>query len=241
MTTMMIRLLLFATLLQAAPPDDPKAVAELHDVLRTLREERTAAYARRRARAVEIENARAPVQRLEFEISELKAREQEADKNLAEVGAELTRLRAEEQALAAQAAVYPAALKAAVDDAAAFVAAGPDYRRAERLARLRPEAPDLGRYWAFLQEELRLARSGEAYTGEVTLDGGRRKPARVFRVGHLLQGYVTEDGLEAGLEGPKGWAPAASPAQEQAIRDAVEMLDRRRPPGLLRFPVGASR
>ena len=239
--TMMIRLLLLAVLLPAPPQDDPKAVAELHDVLRTIREERTAAYARRRARAVEIENARAPVARLEGEIADLKLREEETDKHLAEVGAELARLRTETEAVAAQAAVYPAALKAAVDEAAAFVRSGPEYRRADRLQRLRPESPDLGLYWTFLQEELRIARSGEAYSAEVTLDGGRRKPARLFRVGHLLQGYVTEDGLDAGLEGPRGWTPAASPAQDKAIREAVEMLDRRRPPGLLRFPLGVSR
>ena len=93
------------------------------------------------------------------------------------------------------------------------------------------------RYWAFLQEELRIARSGEAYTSQVPLDGGRIKPARLFRVGHLVQGFVTEDGLESGLETPAGWERAVDPETDRVVRAAIDILDRRRAPALLRVPI----
>ena len=73
---------------------------------------------------------------------------------------------------------------------------------------------------------------------ELSVEAIRRlKPARIFRVGHLLQGYVTEDGLESGYEAAGAWKAAGSPARDQAARDAIEILDRRRAPALLKLPV----
>ena len=222
---------------QGAPPRDP--ADELQDVLRTLREERAAYYARQRARAASIEEARQPLRRLDAELAELRARQDDAGKHLLETRSDLERLSAELETLRAASAPLPSALDAFQNDALRFVQEGPDYRRADRLARLGsggPTADRLGRAWSFLQEELRLARSGETYSAEIPLGDGVRKPARVFRFGHLLQGYVTEDGLHAGLETPPGWSPAP-PDVEPALRAAVEMLDRRRAPGLLLLPV----
>lgn len=236
----MIRLLLSSLLLAAAQDAPPRAPAdELQDVLRTLREEREAYYARQRARTSSLEEARQPLRRLDAELAELRARQQETEKNLLEASADLERLDAELASLRDASGPLPAALDAFQADALRFVQEGPDYRRADRLARLGsggPPAERLGRAWTFLQEELRLARSGETYSAEIPLGDGVRKPARVFRVGHLLQGYVTEDGLHAGLETPSGWAPA-DPGVAPAVRAAVEMLDRRRAPGLLLLPV----
>jgi len=233
----MTRLLLLALVLgapQGAPPSD-----ELQEVLRTLREERAAAYARQRDRAAGVEDTRRAIDRLDAELAELRGREERTRRELGETRTELDRLEAELGPLRAALAGLSPALDAFQADALRFVQEGPDYRRADRLARLGPggsAAERLGRAWGFLQEELRLARSGETYSAEIPLGEGLRKPARVFRLGHLLQGYVTEDGLHAGLETPSGWAPAPR-GVEPAVRAAVEMLDRRRAPALLLLPV----
>lgn len=216
-------------LLQADPAD------ELRDVLRQLREERAAAYARRRSRSAEIDAARAPVRRLELEISELKLKEVEADKQLGEIQAELGQLKS----AAAKDAELAKAVAPELDAAAAwfkdFVRKGIPYRHDDRLARLGDGGtpPERAvRAWAFAQEELRVARSGEAWTADVALPDGRSKPARLFRAGHLLCGFVTEDGLDSGL-----WDGAWTPGPGEAPRHAVDMLDHRRPPGFLLFPV----
>ena len=242
----------------AAAPETPAAAAEkpvaateeralsdeLASVLTRLREERAASYRRQNARGAEIKAAREPLRRLESELAELKAREEETDKELAGVAAQSAALREAQAAFAASEAGLAAALDHAVAAAKALIAQGFDYRREERLARLGAQLPpeaDLAervtRYWAFLQEELRIARSGEAYTSQVPLDGGRIKPARLFRVGHLVQGFVTEDGLESGLETPAGWERAVDPETDRVVRAAIDILDRRRAPALLRVPI----
>jgi hypothetical protein len=232
----------------AAPQETPapgspeaKRSDELQALLRKLRETRQAYYARRSARDGELDAARQPVRRLETEIAELKARGEETDRSLADLKAELATLAAEEKAAAAARAALVPELESVVAAAAKAVEGGIDYRKADRLARLGAKAESsaavrVGRLWGFVQEELRIARSGEAYTAEIPLEGGRVKPARVFRVGHLLLGYVTEDGLEAGRWTSSGWRKAPGPDVERALRGAVEMLDRRRPPSLLRLP-----
>lgn len=237
-----------ALLLGAAPEHqdpaesaDAKLQDELRATLKTLREERSAYYQRRRTRSEALDAARAPVKRLEVELSELRTRQQEADKNLGEVKTELEKLRKDEAGDASRAAL-PAALEKALREAKDFVDRGIPYRTADRGLRLgKPgegsPADQLSRYWSFLQEEFRVARSGEAYSAEVPLDGGRAKPARIFRVGHLILGYVTEDGLHAGLWNGTQWVAPSSPEEEERIREAVETLDRRRSPSLLSLPV----
>ncbi len=224
---------------------DARALSdELASVLTRLREARAAYYQRQHARAVEIKAAREPVRRLQSEVAELVARQEDADKELAGVSAEIATLQRDQETLAACEAQLLPAVEKAVAGATRFVASGFDYRRQERLARLGADMPptaDLAervtRYWAFLQEELRIARSGETYTAQIPLEGGRAKPARVFRVGHIVQGFVTEDAAEAGLETRAGWQRADSPETEQVVRDAVDMLDRRRAPALLPVPI----
>ncbi|MBI3270902.1 MAG: DUF3450 family protein [Planctomycetes bacterium] len=224
-----------------ANPADP--AAELQTVLAKLREARAAGYERQRARAAELERVRRPLRQLEGEIAELKAREADTDKELAAVREELAGLRREEVASDAAKAVAAPELDRAVARAAAFVAGGIPYRvedRAQRLAGAadctRPQADRFARYWAHLQEELRIARSGEAYTADVPLGAARVKPARLFRVGHLALGYLTEDGRESGLFLNGGWTPSRTTEAAERIRAAIEMLDRRRGPALLPLP-----
>lgn len=223
-------MILLLLLVQPDPAD------ELRDVVRALREERAAAYARRRARAAEIEAARAPLKRLEIELSELRQKEAESEKALADARAELDSLRSAAAAEDAAAKALGPPLEAAFAHFKELVRAGIPYRRDERAARLGEggAAPErLARLWTFAQEELRVARSGEAWTAEVALPDGRAKPARLFRAGHLLCGFVSEDGREGGFWSNGAWAAG----QDEDVRKAVEMLDRQRPPGFLLFPI----
>lgn len=222
---------------------DPSA-DELRDLLKKLREERAGYYQRQRSRTDEIDKARAAIRKLDADLADLKARETEADLGLADVRGDVDKLREEEKAYEASRDKVLPALAAFEKEAKAFVESGPPYRVQDRLLRLTgpgatPAAPErLGRVWEFLQEELRVARSGEAFTADVPVDRDRVKPSRVVRVGHLFLAYVAEDGVESGLWIPgKGWTRAATPDQDRAIREALRMLDRHRAPGLLRLPV----
>lgn len=241
-----VAVLLSMTAFADGPTDDPAALAkELETVLARLREVRSAAYARERARADEIERAKLPVKHLEKELTALTARKADTERELAEVRAEVAGLHAEEKSCAAAEASLKAALDPAVANAAARVEKGVPYRREDRSARLaaakdpaRTTSDRLASYWTHLLEELRIARSGEAYNAEVEVDPNRVKPARLFRVGHLVLGFLTEDGLESGLWRGGRWATCKKEEQER-VRAAIDMLDRRRGPELLPLPVEA--
>jgi septal ring factor EnvC (AmiA/AmiB activator) len=230
--TRILVVVLAAAALQEAPAD------ELGAVLKRLRELRSTAYAKQRARAAETEAARAPLPRLEAELAELATREAELDRQLAELGREVEGLKTGESALRKTEEAQKGLLDAAAEEGRQAAGSGPPFRLDERRARADGAKESVARYWSFLQEELRLARSGEAYSAEVPLSGGRRKPARCFRVGHLFGGFVTEDGLEAGRWDGTAWVAPSTPEEERAIRDAVETLDRHRAPALLRLAPG---
>jgi hypothetical protein len=221
--------------------EEAKLAEELQGLVRKLREERSSFYQRHRTRSDQIESSRSSIRRLESEVAELRGRESEADRNLAELRTDLEKLRSEEAAGGQGEKLMPA-LEKSIQEGREWIAKGIPYRIDDRSQRLgSPQdgslSEKLGRYWSFLQEEARIARSGEALSSEIPLSGGRAKPARVFRVGHLVMGYVTEDGQEAGLWNGTQWSPAASPEQEGTIRQAVEILDRRHTPELLSLPV----
>jgi hypothetical protein len=227
--------------LSGNPQEEAKLAEELQGLVRKLREERTAFYGRHRTRAEQLESARNSARRLDTELAELRGREMEADRNLGEVRAEVEKLRGEEGADSLRASLGPA-VEQSIREGREFIDRSIPYRSQDRSQRLgAPEdgslSDKLSRYWSFLQEEIRVARSGEALSAEIPLGGGRAKPARVFRVGHLVMGYVTEDALDAGLWNGSQWVPAADPVQDKTIRDAIDILDRRQTPALLSLPV----
>jgi hypothetical protein len=224
-----------------AQQEETKLAEELQGLVRKLREERAAFYGRHRTRSEQLEGARSAARRLDVELSELRGRETEVDRKLADARADLEKLRGEEAADVLRAALGPEVEKS-IREGKEFIDRGIPYRAQDRSGRLGVPADgslsdQLSRYWSFLQEEIRVARSGEALSAEIPLGAGRAKPARVFRVGQLVMGYVTEDGLEAGLWNGTQWVPATDPAQDKTIREAIDILDRRRAPGLLSLPV----
>jgi hypothetical protein len=236
-------LLLAAAGGQDAPAgtEEVKLQEELKDVLKKLREERSAFHQRSRSRDEEIDVVKGSLKRLEPDLAELRSREREEDAQIAEVRAEIEKMTSEEGRDRMR-GVVGSEMKTLLEEGRAFVGEAPPYRKEDRLLRLGAAtegsmSDQLGRYWSFFQEEMRVARSGESYSAEVPLAGGRMKPARIFRVGHLVLGYVTEDGEESGLWDGKAWTAARTPEEDRSIRAAVDTLDRRRAPALLSLPV----
>ena len=74
----------------------------------------------------------------------------------------------------------------------------------------------------------------------MTLPDGRKKHARVARVGHRFLFYVTEDGLEGGTMERKGggWAWVAADAAGLAdLKKAVRIMARQDAPGRAPLPL----
>jgi hypothetical protein len=221
--------------------EEAKLLEDLQGLVRKLREARAAFYQRHRTRLEQLEAVRSPVRRLEIELGDLRAQDTKLDRSLAEARASLEKLRQEEASDRRRAELGPE-LEKSSREGREFIDRGIPYRVSDRAQRLGAPgdgslSDQLGRYWSFLQEEVRVARSGEALSMEVPLSGGRAKPARVFRVGHLVMGFVTEDGQEAGLWNGSQWVPASDPLGEKTVREAIDILDRRRTPMLLTLPV----
>jgi hypothetical protein len=227
--------------LSGDPQEEGKLTEELETLVRKLREDRAAYYSRHRARKEQLDSARSAERRLEPELAELRSREGDLERTLAEAKADLEKLKKEREKDSLRLLLIPEVEKS-IREGKDWIGQGIPYRVDDRLLRLGDPAggtlqDKLSRYWSFLQEEVRIARSGEALSMEVPLTRGRAKPARVFRVGHLILGYVTEDGLEAGLWNGKEWASSSTVQEEKAVRQAVDILDRRRAPELLSLPV----
>jgi hypothetical protein len=221
--------------------EEAKLAEDLQGLVRKLREARAGFYQRHRTRLEQLEAARSPVRRLEIELGDLRAQDTRLDRSLAEARVSLEKLRQEEASDRRRAELGPE-LEKSIREGREFIDRGIPYRVSDRSGRLGAPGDGslsdrLGRYWSFLQEEVRVARSGEALSMEVPLSGGRAKPSRVFRVGHLVMGFVTEDGLEAGLWNGSQWVPPSDPLEEKTIREAIDILDRRRTPTLLTLPV----
>lgn len=216
---------------------------ELQATLRAMREMRAAHEAHRRELEDAIAAATQSARRLAAEVAELGRRDQDLDRQIAELKGERAGLQATGERDRTALADLGRSVDGAIAAAAQRVRSGLDHRREERLARLDPGTSDAGpqerlaRLWTFVQEELRLARTSDLTAREIPLDRERTKHAQVFRVGHLLQGFVTEDGLECGLETRSGWQLVSSAPLERSVRHAVEMLSRRRPPALLAMPL----
>lgn len=221
-------------------PQDPQ---ELQKLVQTLHEERVAYGRRRRERERQIEDLRAALVGLEAEAADARGRRDELDTALKAARDEVAKLKtAEEEATRIRTATG-AALEPALRHAHVAIGAGLPYRLEERRQRLNGDGtPEeaLIRYWSFLQEELRLARSGEGYTDAVTLADGRVKHAHFVRVGRSMLAYVTEDQANVGFWQGTGWNHAPDLKTQEAIRRAVEILGRRRLPEWVILPVPAA-
>ncbi|UCD48920.1 MAG: DUF3450 family protein [Phycisphaerales bacterium] len=225
----------------------------LQDLVSRLRTQRQAYYQQKAQDDARIQEAQENVQVLQAQVTEL--RQQEAD-----LDAEIRKHRAEVETLAVQEIQRTQVRRIIASKAATFAAQqeneiekGIPYKQSERIARLRAGLADanevdppsvaelLGHLWSYAQEELRLADSSETYSDRTTVEGDLTPYARYFRVGQWMLGYVTEDGNRTALWLPRfsggTWEPILESSQMTQVRDAVEILDRRRAPGFVSLPI----
>lgn len=226
------------------PSEAETTQRELAATLRELRSLRESYYARRQSTAARIDRTRAEVTKLDGEVNELTAERDELDERARTTETELTDLTAENTKLDGELAASNEAIQRFAKDAKGLVEGGLPYRLQSRLAALdgvtaAPSARDaFGRLWSFFEEEMRIARSGETYSDEIDLGDGRQKHARFVRAGKLFLGFVTEDAADVGLwRQDRGWITDPTVVDPDAVRSAVEILDRRRAPEYVVLPV----
>jgi TolA-binding protein len=243
---------------EVADPNKPqktnqqKELSEhLEELIRQLRQERSAYYVKRAQYEAKIEKARENRKILREQLDELRRQEVESDQQLRKYETEVEDLKEQlspraslENVMAGQIQPFLVSQRAAIED-------GIPYKQRERITRLEaavgdPNAPDhisasdqLGRVWNYVQEELRLARSSETYTARAKTEGGSSPYARFFRVGQKILGYITEDGRLAAIWSSlrDDWLFVTDTKQASQIRDAVEILDRRQGPKLVTLPI----
>jgi hypothetical protein len=221
--------------------EDP---SELPRLLRELRELRWGYYARRDERKGEITRAGTAVRKLEARVEDLSREEKDLRKEIETIRGEMDRLEKRREASSRALEEARLSMDRFRAEATRYVEDGIPYRREARLREARSSrvpgsiSETLGGIWSFFQKELSIARTGEVYTEEVRLPDGRRKHARILRVGKQVLGYVTEDGEEVGLWHPgDGWRPAGTPGEAEAVRSAAEILDRRHAPEWIALPL----
>lgn len=239
---LVVVLALWATVYPAVAQEKSEA-EELTEVLAEMRGLRERYYAEKQQRTAAIAEARNRVTKLEADVRELEDQQRALEESTATLRKEVAELEGQQVELAQERSVVQKLVARFATVAREHVASSIPYRREPRAARIAgveelSVAEAFGRLWSFFEEETRIARSGEAYTDEIELPDGRRKSARFLRVGKHILGFVTEDGVDAGLwRDGEGWVADAARVDGDAIRDALEILDRRRAPELVTLPV----
>jgi len=237
----------------AETPQTERLSQDLEDLIRQLRELRSDYYLKKTKDDAEAEKARRNREILQGDAEELRKQEGDLDEQIQRYKSELDDLRNQLVLRAVLRDVLRRQVEPFHSSQRAAIESGIPYRLQERLGRLETACRDsndansvsvggqLGRFWSYAQEELRLGRSSETYTGRVTSGDGASPQARYFRVGQLVLGYVTEDGLQTGMWSSlpvgRGWSLISDAKQAGQVRDAVEILDRRQGPKLLRLPI----
>jgi len=237
----------------AASAKEVDLLDELRSLVQALRETRTAFYERQHKTESRIEQKRADLASLESRVAELRSAEEEIDRDLAQIVQEVEQLGLELQTNDTHQAQLADNMDAWIRKGLRFVDEGIPYRQTERRLRLSSigvegsvrelatAADTMGRIWSFFQEEMRIARSGETFTEQMDVGENRMKYAQMFRVGHQVLGYLTEDGQQTGMwifqDGRKQWKHRLPEKNARSVQTAVEILNRRQEPELVPLPV----
>jgi len=222
---------------------------ELWSLVSSLRQMRADYYEKQNQHADKIRQLREVSKKLQTEVEELRRREKKLDESIAQTQSDIEKLKAENGKNKSMELSVAKRLDDFVVEQAGKIEKGIPYRKDDRLARLKGITSTqqqqqeegvgdiFGRIWSFSQEEMRIARSGEAFTDLVSLDERSLRHARLFRVGHQLLGYMTEKDEQTGIwiEGI-GWKKADN-SEAKAIKTSVRILDRRHVPGYVQLPV----
>jgi len=227
-----------------------ESTEQLWSLVRSLRKLRADYYENQGRHADKMQELRDTSAKLKAEVEELRRRENRIDKSLSEIESDIRKLRFENKENKLTELSTAQKLKQFISRQTEEIEKGIPYRKNDRLTRLKgstqaeeppsqePIVTDLfGRVWNFSQEEMRIARSGETFTGLVEVGENRMQYARVFRVGHQVLGYLTEQDDQAGIwmDGI-GWEKVTKD-KAQSVREAVMILDRKRVPKYVQLPV----
>ena len=222
---------------------------QLWSLVRSLGQLRADYYEKQGQRSEEIGQLRETAGKLEAEVEELRRREEAMDKDLAGIQAEIAELGIENAENQAMQLSVAGKLDEFVAGQGEEVERGIPYRKNDRLARLagriggeqpaqgRSVADVFGGIWSFSQEEMRIARSGETYTDLVELGERQMQYARLFRVGHQVLGYVTEQEGRVGIWSAKGEWESVGKREGEAVKEAVQILDQKSVPNYVQLPV----
>ena len=225
----------------------------LEDLIRQLRQERSAYYMQKAQYEGRIEKTRENRRILRDELEDLRRQETETNQQIQKYEAEVEDLKKKlvsrsflEESIKEHIKPFIVKQRMAIEN-------GIPYKQQERIDRLeavRVDANDmsnisaadrLGHVWNYGQEELRLARSSETYSARAKAMDEASPHARYFRVGQKILGYVTEDGRQSAmwmlLPDKKDWLFITDTKQSSHIRSAVEILDRRQGPRLVTLPI----
>lgn len=244
----------------SADPNEPQERSKqaelserLEELIRQLRQERSAYYVQKARQEAQIERARENRTLLQDELTELRKQGTESDRQLQTYQAEVDDLKKQLGSKASLEKVLAEQVRPFLANQRIEIEKGVPFKQQERLDRLEAAVGDvntpgrmsmadqLGHAWNYTQEELRLARSSETYTARTQTDDDASPYARFFRVGQKILGYITEDGKQAAmwspLSRPKNWLPITDIEPLGQLRSAVEILDRRQGPRLVTLPV----
>ncbi len=214
-------------------------------LLRELREVRESYYEYREEAARRLDAARSTVSVLERKVEDLLEEERKLDSHIHSMRKEISALEKERRLLVSRRERVRKEIGKFVETMKGMILCGIPYNQGERVGLLDavgdrgvPLSDAVRMIWSFFREELHFARSSETYTDVVDLPDGRRKHARILRVGKVFLGFVTEDGEDVGIwiKG-RGWVTDLLPGEKEGIRRGVEVLDRKRAPEWVLLPV----
>jgi len=248
---------------EASPPDSSDS-RERDKTLLASRLQRTLAELRRaREERYRLEaRHRAEEKSLQARIGELQARgkaeQVRLDHTKKRIEETKRELEAKQSETARARSVLESAVKAIAKGAARLrfaILESIPFRKEERLDPLdavleRPgnePARDLARrFQQILEHELLLGSTSEAYRARVDLGENHRPLARCLRLGLVTLAFITEDGRTTGLftldrDGTGTWRTDLGFLERWGLKRGMEILERRRPPVFIRFPLDFAR
>jgi len=217
---------------------------QLWSLVTSLQQLRSDYYEKQSQHTDRIQQLHDTSKKLQAEVEELRRRENQINESLAKINSDIENLHTECEKDKVMKLAVAKKLDDFVAEHAKRIEKGIPYRQDDRLMRLKGDALAeqsvanvFGGIWNFSQEEMRIARSGETFTDMVSLSDERFQHARLFRIGHKILGYLTEQDDQAGIwvDGV-GWEKVQN-SEAEAVKAVVRILDRRRIPGYIQLPV----
>lgn len=221
-----------------------KQYEKLWDTVRLIQKERNEYYQRQTDTQNKINISQQTSEQLSAIVDELQKQNEELDKEMEQIQSDIDLLQRQTQENSTANAAISRIIDQFISKEIEQIKNGIPYQREEKQLLLTGSLENgqnsisdiLGRVWKYAQQELRIAKSGQTYSDKIELSQNRIKNARLFRVGHMILGYLLEDGTQAGIwSQDTGWEHNLKFDQTEAVRKAIDILDRRTVPQWVRL------